>query len=232
MKYLKRITILLLIIISTGCSVEYNLTINEDGSISEKVVAKEKTKKMESITRTKGDDAVAYLYNMFKRDNENINLNTNTDSNNTYATATTSHTNIQEYASKFKSDVFKKVNIEKKDNLVTFTANQTIPLNSNSNYSLIYDDIIVNIYIPFKVSENNADQVNGNNYIWKIKKDEKLKNIKIVYDEGSRKNNVNININNKTYNISYAIVALSGIILVITILILLVVIKNRKNNLI
>ena len=230
LKNIKKIFIISLIFILTGCSVEYDLTINEDYSISEKVVAQEKTKKMESLTKSKGDNAVNYLYNMFKRNNITPTINTVTDISNTYTTVFTSHDDINEYASNFKSDIFKKVDVEKKNNIVTFTANQTIPLGNNSNYSLIYDDLTIKINIPFKVIEHNADSVVGNNYIWKIDKNNKIKNIKVTYNEGSKKNSININVNNKTYNISYAIIIISGIILTVAIIIVIVVINNKKNN--
>ncbi|MBQ9024069.1 MAG: hypothetical protein IJ105_02470 [Bacilli bacterium] len=230
MEHLKKITILLLIIISTGCSVEYNLTINEDYSISEKVTALENTKKMESITRSKGEQSVTYLYNMFKRDNENINFTSNESSDNTSATATTTHNSIEEYSSKFKSDVFNKVNVTKNNGIVSLTTTQTTPLSDNDSYSLIYDDITIKIYVPFKVLENNADETSGDTYIWKIKKNDELKTIKLTYDENSKKNNVNIKINNKTFSINYVIITISGIILVIAVIVLIVVMKNKKNN--
>ena len=80
MKNIRKIIIICLIFILSGCSVEYNLNINEDYSISEKVVAKEKTKKMESYTRLKDKAATTYLFNMYKRNNSKIAndlLNTN-----------------------------------------------------------------------------------------------------------------------------------------------------------
>ena len=229
---LKMMILFIIIIMTSGCSVEYNLIINEDYSVSEKVIALENTKKMESLTRLKGDSAITYLYNTFKRDGEKINLSSNVESKNTKVTATTSHSSIEEYMSKFKSDVFKKVIVQKNNGVVTFTADQTEKLSSDEDYSLIYDDITVNIYVPFKVIEHNADSVNGNTYSWTIKKDNNLKNIKILYDEGSKKNNVNIKINNKTYNINYVIIVISGIIVLLLVITLIVYIKNKKNNIV
>lgn len=230
MKNIIKITMLCLIFILTGCSVEYNLTINDDYSISEKVVASEQTKRMESLTRLKSDSAISYLYNMYKRDNEKINLNKDIGSKNTTVVATTSHSSIEEYSEKFTSDIIKKINIEKDNDIVLLTANQSLSIDNNTDYSLIYDDIKINIYIPFKVIENNADQVSGNTYTWIIDKKSGLKNIRIKYNEGSKQNNVNIKINNKTYNISYAIITISGIIVLLLIIILVVYTKNKKNN--
>ena len=141
MKNIKRIICFFIILILTGCSLEYNLTINEDYSVTEKVVAKENTKKMESLTRSKGDNAITYLYNMFKRDNEKLDLNKTVDKNNTTVTVVKTHSNVEEYAYDFKSDVVKNVNYQKKDNLVTLSFNQTIPLKNdtdNLRYGKLY----------------------------------------------------------------------------------------------
>ena len=65
MKKLKKFIFLCLVLLLSGCSVEYDLTLNDDFTVSEKVVATEKTKRMEALTKQKGKQAVNYLYNMF-----------------------------------------------------------------------------------------------------------------------------------------------------------------------
>lgn len=230
MKKIKTIIIFSLIFILSGCSVEYNLTINEDNTINEKVVAEEKTKRMESLTRLKGDQAVTYLYDMFKRPNEDIEISSREDDYNTYATAITSHDSIDEYVSKFSSDVFETVKIEKNNGKIKFNAKQSNLLGGISSYSLLYDDITVNVKIPFKVIENNADSVRGNIYTWKINKDEEYKTISFTYEEGSKKDKLNVKVNEKTYNINYGIIVAGVMILLISIIVLFVYIKNKKNN--
>ena len=227
MKKFIKIIFLCLIFLITGCSVEYNLVINDDNSVNETVIATEKTKRMESQTRLKGDAAITYLYDMYKRDGEK--LSTRTDSNNTYATVTKSYSSIDDYAKKFKSDVFEKVSISKKNNNVNFSAKQSYMLGGNFSHQLLYDEIKVNITIPYKVVKSNADKVNGNVYTWNIEK-EKYKNIEISYEEGSKKNNININIKNKTYNINYGFIVIGVILFIIIGIITVVSIKNKKNN--
>ena len=223
------ITILILLVLS-GCSVEYNLTINEDYTINETVIASEETNRMESLTRLKGKQAISYLYDMYKRDNKDVELDYRNESKYTYATAYTSHDNINEYANNFTSDVFNKAIVEKKDNVTTLTLNQSQKLSNDDSYALVYDDIKINITIPFKVTQNNADSVNGNVYTWNIKKGKDLKTIKVSYEEGSKKNNVNVKTKNKTYNIKYSVIIIGILIFVIVFIILFVYIKNKKNN--
>lgn len=230
MKKLKMFIVFILIFVLSGCSVEYNLIINEDNTINEKVIAQEKTKRMESLTRLKGKQAVSYLYDMFKKDDQNIKISSREDEYNTYATAITSYNDIIEYASKFNSDVFDKVKIEKKDGEISFIAVQSNLLGGNSSYSLVYDDITINITIPYEVIDNNADEIKGNVYIWRIDKSEEYKTIKFSYKEGSKKDKINVKLNDKTYNIGYGIVIVGVIMLIIGLIVLFVYMKNKKNN--
>ena len=230
MKKLKTFIFLCLVLLLSGCSVEYDLTLNDDFTVSEKVVATEKTKRMEALTKQKGKQAVNYLYDMFKRNSEDITLTSREDDYNTYATVITSHEDINDYASKFSSDVFDNVNVTKDGNIITFSAEQKELLSSDTNYSLLYDDITVNITIPFEVTSNNADKVNGNTYTWNIKKDSDYKTIEFSYKEGNKKDEVNINVNNETYNIHYGVIIVIGLVIIIGSIVLFVYIKNKKNN--
>lgn len=230
MKKIKIFIFLCSILLLSGCSVEYDLTLNDDLTVSEKVVATERTKRMEALTKQKGEQAVNYLYNMFKRDGEDITLTSREDDYNTYATAITSHEDINDYASKFSSDVFNNVNVTKDGNIITFSTTQKELLSSDTNYSLLYDDITVNVTIPFEVTSNNADKVTGNTYTWNIKKNTDYKTIEFSYKEGNKEDQVNINVSDETYNIQYGVIIAVGLIIIIGSIVLFVYIKNKKNN--
>lgn len=232
MKNKYKLFLIIICLLLSGCSVKYNLTINEDLTVNEKIEAIEKTKRMESYTRQKGKQSVYYLYDMYKRPNENINFNYREQENNTYGTAMTKHNSIDEYASKFKSDVFNNISIVREDNVVMFKTTQKELLSSTGNMSLIYDNIVVNIIIPFKVIKSNADNVNKNIYTWNINKSNKYKTIEFSYEENNKKNNVNIKINEKSYNINYAYIILISFIIFILLIIIFIYIKNKKNNMV
>lgn len=227
---IKILMLLIFVFLVSGCSVEYNLNINEDSSINEEVVAYENTNRLEAKTRLKGEQACNYLYNMFKRDNENISVNYGEKNSITYGTARTIHKNIDDFASKFSSDIFERVEVLKNEDEIIVTALQKDKLGGDSVTSYIYDDIEINITLPFKVTEHNADSVSKNTYTWKIKKDQKEKNIKIVYKDKELPNRANITINNNKYNLKYEYFIVGGIILIILSIIVFVFIKSKKNN--
>ncbi len=232
MNKLKKILITFIILITSGCSVEYNLNINEDNSVSETVVASEVTTKMESLTRLKGDTAVNYLFKMFNRNDDLISVTSTSDTYNTYATAKRVYNDIDEYKDSFKSDLFSNINVSKSDNTVMIYAKQKTKLTNDSSYSLIYDDVHIKIKISYKVIENNADEVIGDTYIWNLSKNDDLKTVKISYLDNNKNNNMNIKINNKIYSISYYITIIGLLALIIIFIIIIVYRKNKKNNIV
>lgn len=222
--------LLIFVFLLSGCSVEYNLVINEDSSINEEVIASENTNRLEAKTRLKGTQACNYLYNMYKRENENISIDYTEDGSTTYGTARTIHNDIDDYASKFSSDIFENVELMKNDDEITITAVQKDELENDSSTSYIYDDIKVNITIPFVVIQNNADSISGNTYTWLIKKDENRKTIELTYNDKVLPNSANIEINNNKYNLKYEYFIIGGIVLIVLVIVIIIFIKNKKNN--
>lgn len=230
MKKIKVFMFLFLILLLSGCSVEYDLTLNDDLTVNEKVVATEKTKRMESYTRQKDKQAINYLFDMYKRPNEDISITSRENNSDTIAVALTQHDSIEDYASKFKSDIFDEVKITKDNDVITFKAVQSNLLSSDGTSNLLYDDVKINISIPFEVVKNNADSVSKNTYTWNINKSSEYKTIEFSYKENIKKDKINVSVNNKVYNINYGVVIAVSIVIIIGAIVLFVYIKNKKNN--
>ncbi len=228
---LRIILVFCLIVLLSGCSIEYDLIINEDSTVSEKVTASENTKRMESFTRQKGKQAVNYLFEMYKRHDENIELSSRTDDKMTYAIALNVHNNIQDYSSKFYSDIFDEIKVTREDNVINIYGKQSELISSKGDSNLIYDNVKINIKVPYEVINNNADSIKNNVYTWDIRKDE-YKTIELSYKEGSKKDKINVNIKEKTYNINYGFVVVVPLLSIIIITILIIYIKNKKNNIV
>ena len=230
MEKIKKILLVCCIFILTGCSVEYNLTIYDDGSVIEKVAAQEETKKMESLTRLKGKQAVNYLYSIYK-DSKSSSIITNTNSSMTKSVVTESYDNINDYIEKYSSDLFGDIIHNKDESIESISTKQKYSLKKGASYSPIYDDVVINITIPYKVIKNNADVVRNNTYTWKIGKDD-LKSIELSYDTQKLANKANITINGNTYSFNYGIIIVCIFILVVISIIIFVYFKNKKSNIV
>lgn len=230
MKRIKKIIVLLLIILLSGCTVDYNLTINDDSSVNEKVVAKEYTNRMKSKTGLDGKESVNYLYKMFDRKDLNTKINTKNSNYETISTVTAFHSSLEDYSNNFTSDIFEKVNYKKKKNIVTLTYKQSQMLSTTSSRAPIYDKVTVNINVPFKVTDHNADSVNKDTYTWNIEKDEDLRKIKISFDENNLKYKKSFNFGGLKFNVRNEILVIGAILFIGLIIASIVFINNRKNN--
>ena len=230
MKRIKKIVLILIIILLSGCSVEYNLTINEDSSVNEKVVASENTNRMKINTGLSEDQSVNYLYKMFDRTGLDTKISTVQKNGVTISTVTGSYNSLDKYSKNFTSDLFKEASVKKDGNIITLTFDQSMMLSSNSSRGLIYDNVIVNITVPFKVIEHNADTYKRNTYTWNIGKDQKLKQIKIKYDKSDLINAKEIKLGNFKFNVKYSYMVIGVLLLVVGIIALIVYINNKKNN--
>lgn len=230
MKKFKHLFILFVVMFLTGCSVNYKLTINDDLSIDEEVVATEYTKIMEKKTNLKGEDSINYLYEMFRKNLDNETFYYDNSNNLTIGTATESYKDFNDFNFSFKSDLFYPLKYKKDKNIITLSLPQTKQLGNHYSDNLIYDEVSITMVIPFKVLENNADKVNGNKYTWNIEKDKKLRTIKIKFDTSRSKNGFLINTNNKKVKVNYSYIVSGIIVFIICILIIMVTINNKKNN--
>lgn len=230
MKNKKFILLMLVTFLLCGCSVKYDLYINEDLTVNEKVTASEISNSLKIRTNEDPKLAANSLYKLYKIDGVKYSFSTVDKNGTTTSYATTSFDSIEDYEDKFTSDIIKNVNITKKDGYITLKYKQDIPLTDYSSKSLIYDDITVNINVPFKVTETNADDVNGNVYTWNIKRDGKLKNIEITFNTKETIDSKKFDFGFFEINVNYSILLAVGIVLIVIIIVLVVYMNNKKNN--
>jgi hypothetical protein len=230
MKNKKIILLMLVTLLFSGCSVKYNLYINDDLSVNEKITASENSKSLRTNTGETPKTAANSLFELYKIDGVNYSFSIVEKETNTTGMASTSFKSLEEYEDYFKSDIIKEVNISKKDSYITLDFKQDVALSEYASRSLIYDDIEVNIEIPFKVTENNADSIDGNTYTWNITKDGKLKDIKVTFNTNETRNSRIIDLGFFKINVKYSIALAVGIVLILLVIALIVYINNKKNN--
>ena len=230
MTFLKKSLLVILLLLLSGCSVEYNLTINKDLTINENVLASENENVLITMTGLDTKESINTLYNKFKRDNLDTKLSSSINNSKVKATVRGKHKSIDDYVSNFTSDIYNEAIITREDSLVTLTFDQSIPLKSTGRNVLIYDDLKINISLPFKVKKHNADSVRGNTYTWNLDRDNATKNILISYDEKEYVDSFSLNLFNNTFNINYSLITIGIIGFVVLVIVIVVFINNKKNN--
>lgn len=231
MKKNKIILLILVTLLFSGCSVKYDLFINDDLSVNERVTATENSNTLKMMTSEDPKVAANSLFELYAIEGNTYNITTTESSDSISSLVTTSFTSLEEYGLFFQSDIVNDVNITQKGSYITLEYKQDVPLDDYSSKSLIYDSIEVNINVPFKVTENNADSVKGNTYTWNITKDGKLKDIKITFNKDETDISKKINILGFfEINVKYSVLLISGLAILILVLALIAYIRNKKNN--
>ncbi len=122
---------------------------------------------------------------------------------------------------------------ERGDDLIISTGKENMCF---TNYPTL-DSLRVKIKVDGQVVSNNADSVNGNTYIWNFRKNNALdKGINLVVrevnnaNEGSSSNNSNNNNNSVTRKDDYSFYIFFGILLIVMLSVYFIVNKFKKNK--
>lgn len=216
-----------LLIFITGCDATYNLKINEN-SFDEEVNF--------SVSKDLVDyDIILSYYNSkipISLDSSNNNDTfykalLDSDDNNYYLKYHYKHDINTLEDSYFINNCYSDFNFKEEDNQFVISTDQ--------NFKCIYgddgteiDSVLINIVTDLKVSFNNADQVVGNTYSWKVDKTNYLnKPINIVMEK--EKDNTITETESKT---SFNYFSIIPIFAIIGIVIVILLIKNYRSNVI
>ncbi len=187
----------------TGCSVKYNLIINEDNKVDETVIFSEKDdiiKQYNSNINNGIKDIATFYFSgennispEIKIDTTNIN-NKNNNGTSNYGLSRT-FSSISEYGNGlFFNYYFKNSSIELKNNNYTifgsgFNWDSVKNLSNDYKYKFDVDNITIAIKLPYVVIENNATNINKNEniYYWIFNSDNYKENyIKLVYSNNQK----------------------------------------------
>ena len=227
----KILTLILLIFMISGCSVEVNLDIS-DNKIKESndITIYQNAIYTKEILRTSFRDYIPiYASNLIVdtvpdqpfSDVLYYNKNT-TDLGNGYRFNYSYDFDIDKYGdARTIKDGFRDYSYSYRNDIISLSTDSEGLIYFN-DYPLL-EEVTVNIETDYFVEENNADSVNGNTYTWVFNKDSK-KSIDIVIDTSKSGDRV-LGIVNVSTLVTIGVVI--GIILIILVLLL---IRNRKNN--
>lgn len=170
MRKIKYIFLVLTICLVTGCSVEYDLTI-EKKAINEKVtfIYSNNEENKNSINELSKQSSAAF-YNPSTKKTGYYDISTSEDSNNLYLKYKYKYTDNDFKYSNIINQCYYKKNIINGDNYIIIKTEGTFSC-LYDDYEQVIDDVVIKIKTNLKVVENNADEVRFNQYIWKIDKD-------------------------------------------------------------
>lgn len=174
---IKKLIILFILILLTGCSANYTVTLNENNSVSEKLVTKIED----------SDDNYYKILNLIKENKINKkNYKIIRDSAEISIEYEDDYTDINEYLlkSKLYKQLFDEVNLEMKDssNIISTKnkfSKETESINKDNISILDYMQININSKLP--VIYSNADSINNNVYSWIYDGSQNEKNISFSY---------------------------------------------------
>ena len=184
-KIIKVISIFILLLISTGCSGNYDLKINKDLSVDESL----------NLELQKSDDNYNKTLKIFENNNiSKDNYSVVTSDDKIKITYNESFISIEDYLinSKVYNQIFNKIEYNKTSQIVDLYTSENIKIKNNNNSingtNLIDFDVLqINVETPFKVKYSNEDMKSDNIYTWTINRNDIKKQIhlqfKIVEDK-------------------------------------------------
>lgn len=248
-KYFK-LSYLLLIVLLSGCTVDYGLYFN-DSNITEVIEVYDDTSGIninKVVNNVKNEYGSLYDIDMYTdlADCGNLCVDKVSIGISTYK----EYTKVKNYINSLAiSQYFGKILFVNDDDVYTFTAVPNTAfanLLSDGKYNKAsVERVNISIFVPYKVISHNASSVNGNTYNFSYtfnNWDEEIKisyslkdsdvneeDINNLYDNNSSVElDNNVNKDEKIYNIGGYVLIVIGILLLI--LVMYFVSKNRKNN--
>lgn len=178
-----------------GCSANYTITIDEDGKVEERLSAKEKNDFFDNYPNSSKGLVISYMIEPYAEElaKNNYNIDSNITDVSGGVIITKKYDSIEDFIN--NSIIYKQftdeIKIEKKKGKVTITAEGKFS-HSEQNQELIpVDEATINIDVPFKVENNNADETDEVSvYKWDFPKKEKK-------DEEDTKRTITITYNTK-----------------------------------
>ena len=218
---MKKVLLFLLIILVTGCTTSYNLNITADNIKEEINISIPKSVASANIIRNQ----LNYNRQVYLEEDVYYNMNNNEDTNNYYIEYNYTH-DISKYKdSSFLNLCYDSKKISNSDNYIS--------ISTGKRFSCIYmddgvymDNVDINITTDLNVLNNNADEINGNTYTWKINKNN-YQNKPIIFEAEIQKPLIDKASNSPIVAIVAIVVSISLIVLIITVYLKR---KHKKSN--
>lgn len=230
---MKKIVLVLLILLLTGCSIEYNLKINKDLTVEERIEAVEENDFFKLYEYTNKIDVINFIFEPYLEEIDAYSYNYDIISNDEFGGMfiKRKYSSLQDYINNVDSIyyLFENVDYSEYNNIVTLkTTGKFYNYNLDDPERPAIENAKIIIEPIFEVIESNADEVVKNSrYIWIINKNTLEKNITISFDKTKRIDVINIS---DKIKIDYTLLIIIVILLGFVILGLKLINQDKKNN--
>ncbi|MDD3305402.1 MAG: hypothetical protein PHT75_04765 [Bacilli bacterium] len=225
---LKKIILMVMcIFLLSGCDVAYDLKINKDLTVTEEVVALE-DKYFNDLAHDYLLDRISVAFS--SRYDELYEYSAISEDTRIGNKVARNYNSLNEY--KEQSNVF----LDLIDNYTITETADTVNFNiivsddiydtNDMAYTIIPENMTINIELPYKIINTNSDTKTGNIYSWKIDKDHRSANIMLSFE----KNRLSDTLYILNIGISYGILIAVGIILTASVIVLVISKKIRGIN--
>lgn len=205
----KLFLIIFIVFMCFGCKASYELKINDDLSIDEKITGLEDDEFYSKYYKSTKSRVVNFVLATKQEYLDNLNFKVVKFSEDKLygAYAKKKYSSIDDYLANSLAyqQYYEKMNIINNDGIIEISTDNKLNRNTQDFRRYVVDEGTVSITVPFKVLDNNADRHSNSTYIWDVDSGSG-KNIFIKFD--SKK----INNNNKYDIIIFGIVCLVVII--------------------
>lgn len=180
MKIIKLIVVLIITFLLSGCSIEYELTIDEktmDEKINVKYLNNKENRKMaEELIET----PISSYYNSSTNQGSYYSAEILEKKDDLYIVYNYKYKENNLRNSNAFNACYYKRNVINNDEVIIINAEGAFTC-LYDDYSQVIDDVVIKIKTELKVVESNADEVKGNQYIWRV--DEENYKDKPIYIE-------------------------------------------------
>lgn len=178
MKKIKYILILIIVLLFTGCSGNYNLTFNKDLSLTEEL----------NVNIDNKENTYETTYSLFEKagiDPDKYEILIVEDK--VRIKYKEKYSSFEKYYldSKLYKMLFENIEYKKDNKGMVINTKSILKLDDKDNQNIInsYDisDLKINISTPFSINDSNADSIKDNTYTWNLNSKDTYKDISIDF---------------------------------------------------
>ena len=232
---MKKLILFLIPFLITGCTINYELDINDDLSVTENIKVLEDASYFNR--EASADDTYKKIVDIGMNENGYLRYDYIKENNLYGGKAIRNYKSLEDFVNEAASykKLFSGLDLSINENIVTLKSVgefnvQEVSFNSEEFPDVrIPEDVYFSIKVPFKVISHNADRVdnNYNIYYWDIRESTtKDKNIEITFDTKQK----HTSIKKLLDKIDYTIVLIIGIIIIAGYFLNSIIKKNDENN--